>query len=191
MTTEKVDLPKGEARLFFALADRAPVVGNARLFTFDHPDLGKPQRVAVFTARDERGLTLVSTLGSLSRRLFMAVADADPVTLAEVVARAEYHDARRGGVAVGDTMRLAVPVLKARGWVALLFGVAAMLELLASFPRRLRIAGTEYLPTLCIPLDAEEYDCRRRQGVNALIGRLHATRRNLVSFEGRGTRGRA
>ncbi len=191
MTTELNDLPRGEARLVMALSGRAPVVGNANLFTFGGPELRRPQRVAAFTTTGERGLALVSTLGSLSRRLFMAVNDADPATLAEVVARAEYHDARAGALGVGDTMRLAVPALKDKGWIALLFGVPAMLELLASLPGRLAIAGTEYPLMLCILLDAEEYECRRQQGVDALIARFHARRRNLVSFEERTPRGRA
>jgi hypothetical protein len=170
-----------EAQLFAALSESMPVHDAARVVSFQVPGSFE-QRVGVFVAKERPEVSIVTTLGSLSEKVFVMVTDDAPDLLAEVVARAEYHDAMGGTLEVGHTLRLNMPSLAESGWAAVLFGVPAMLELLAAMPAQLSVSGASYGLVLCILLSPEEYDYKISEGVDALLDRFEATCRSLVSF---------
>jgi hypothetical protein len=176
-----IELTDGQNELFIQIMEKVSVSGKAVFATVRF--VGGPKHVVCSTASThEKGVSLVFNLPE-DGHIFLAATRRHPKEVRRVVAEVADYDQRDARLKPYDTF--AIPghaFLKRTGVARILFLEPDLLPWLDGFGAHIGTALRNYHALLCFFIDSEENELRKSQGVEALLDRWDAQKRDPVLY---------
>lgn len=177
-------LPKSENLLFMYLLRNAPVNPEARTFEFQCKGRKTGQFAIASTLRDAQDLSVVCTLGSASKHVFMTVTDGDPKEVAGILAEIEDYDANSTHLQSGETLAMESAYMRTNYRQGVLLVDPRVSNVFSTFPETAEVGDATYHFMLVIFLNEAEYDVKRRRGLEALFEDFAAKGKDLTRISG-------
>lgn len=178
---------KRQNQVLAYVLERAPVAKTAEIYYFSfEPDPKRRYYVAAAPVVDtDPGLTLVFTLASHSKLIFLTITDAQPRKIAALLSEAEDFDSTGTSMRFSETLRVENEFAAQNGRVAMLLLPASVSRYLPDFPMQTQFDGDTCGLALVVFLSEEEYRTKLERGYDALLDRFESEDRDLVSFGSR------
>lgn len=141
--------------------------------------------VGIVPHRMDVTVSIILSLGLLSRRLFLLVVDGCVEEFARIAARLERHDACVRELGPGQFLELDdTPTLRLLGWVGYQITQVEDVGPTAYIPERLNALTHEMEIVWVLPLSKEELELRKTSGEEALLDSIVQSGRDLTSALG-------
>jgi len=176
-------LPREQAGIAAKILANGAFAPRGRTLEFNVPGLASPVYALVVELRSTPGISVVSTLGSASRHVFVTATDGPPNEIARVLADLEGHDAVISGLQVGDAVPLEDRWAADHGRVGIQLLPIGVSNAATGLEEVLEVGGRQYHLLLVVFLSRSERTLREDQGLDALLDRFEGARRDLVRFD--------
>lgn len=177
-----VALSRLEARVFLYVMEHLPVSGNGRCFELALDPAGPKAAVASAPLEKVPGAAVVFTLGRGGRRAVVTLTDADPLRVAELLARAERE------APAGDAVRIlpgADPYLVQNGRAGIALLPPSAGRWFPGLPDAVRFDDTLIQVSMAAFLTAPELAEAQAAGPAALLAAFGRGERDLLRFAAR------
>lgn len=177
MSSSKSELDKN---ILSVLIDDKYFENECENYTLHRED-GSNRYLAVCKSKFDDAVSLICTLPSVTKNIYVTVTDGDAKVVRRVLATLEDYE-RDDAIRLGNVLLFDDPMLKSRMICGVILLPANVFNVLGDLPGKLNIDSVEFQFIAVVFLTDEENDIRRTQGHDALMDYFSSIDKDLISF---------